>query len=239
MISNNKAIIVILLIIVLVAGFFVKTNWFNFGFNKGDSVKLTNNTIEVKTTSKSISIYPIEGNKPLVERKVNGKVIKSYTVGDSDRFSSTKEKNEVLYVGVPENFGYVEISSVSGSINGSLNARDIEISTVSGSQKLEKLEGNDIELDTVSGSINISDLNAQNFDCQGVSGSLTVNNYNCPEGSFNSVSGSITIKSSLPSFDYSLTSVSSTKELEILQDENSSNNLDINSISGSITVKKL
>jgi hypothetical protein len=239
MISNNKAVIVIVLIIVLVAGFFVKTNWFILGFSKGDSVKLTNNTIEVTTTSKSINIYQIEGNTPLVERKVNNKVIQSYSAGDSDRFSSTKERNEILYVGVPNNFNFVEISSVSGSISGALKARDIELSTVSGSIRIENLEGEDIELDTVSGSIDVNSLTASNFDCQGVSGSIDVDNYNCPEGSFNSVSGSILIKSSLPSFDYSFTSVSSTKELEILQDENSSNNLDINSVSGSIRVKKL
>ncbi len=235
MISNNKTVIVIALIVILVLGLFLRANFFSITtvFNR---VEITKNTIEVNTASNDIVLYEIEGTVPLIERKLDGKVIKGYTQGDE---SFREKKGETLFVGIPNGNYTVDIETVSGKISGSAKSTNIEITTVSGDIEMEKVHGTDLEIASVSGTLTLNDINAEEFSAETVSGDINIASYIAEDGDFNTVSGNVNLKSPLESFAYSSVTVSGNTISEIAFDEGSGNELHTNSVSGDVNIKKL
>lgn len=99
--------------------------------------------IPQKTTLKGLTANTVSGDISIETNLTTDMIKLSSTSGDVD------------FLNLEALDGTIQISSVSGNVNGYLTATDkVKISTTSGNVEVYRVEGNDIELSSVSGNIN-------------------------------------------------------------------------------------
>jgi hypothetical protein len=231
--TTSKSGIVISLILVIVLFIMVKCNVLNQ--HNRDTIVLTKSTIEISTASRDIEFYTAGGSIPVVELVENGRTAKTYSVSNNE-VRLKRDGNETVRVGIPAQFEYAKLKTVSGGITGSAAVENAEIGTVSGRVSIDSLSGEDLEIESVSGSIMINDAAAEELSINTVSGSITVNAFTAEESDFNSVSGSIHASTTLKAAEVSTTTVSGSMDIGIVNDPESENEIRIKTVSGSASI---
>ena len=204
-------------------------------------------SIYIDWVAGDVDVTPYDGNDiritEFARRELEDDEILTYSISggtltikfDNRDFSLGRTLTKKLEVLVPstliENFDKFTVDSVSGSVNvKNANAGAFKIDTTSGSVSVDNVNAGTFKIDTVSGSTRLSNISSTAVEVSSTSGSINMSSVNTDYIKMNSISGSAhltdvnakTLISSTTSGDHDLLGVF--------------NNVDIDSISGRVTI---
>ena len=112
------------------------------------------------------------------------------------------------------------------------NLEDLEISSASGDIEIKDISGNTLNLDNVSGKILLDNISYEKIDIESISGNITIDNMGFDEGNFNNVSGSINANIIKVWDEFSIETISGDIELSLAKEI--SPNITFESVSGKL-----